>query len=993
LTTPRSTRLIRVSTIQAFRDAVVTLACEGSPLDARDRLMIVPTRAAAAQLTRGIEARLLPQRGAVLLPDIATPRELTLRLGERLGGERRMLTGHEREVLLGVACRAARDDGFDPPFRLRPALIAEILAFYDELRRRQNSIDEFERRALSQLEPGAADDRGAERLVRQTRFLAEAFREFERRSAEHGSDEHQLRARIIATPVDRPYRHIVLAVTDAAFDAHGLFSAEWDLLARVPGLDRLDVVVTDTMIAGALHERVHQVLPGIEEVRLEIDAPTSRPVLMVPGGTEGRLKAAPAYELVHRARDREEEIAAFARRVKAAVRSSAIASLDRVALVVKQPLPYVYLARDVLRSAAIPCQMFDALPLAAEPYAAALDLVFSCVSANGARLPAMALLRSPHFHFDADDDRHARDVMALDRALAEAGYLGEVEALERLVHEWDGDAEVRLKPDTTHRNRAARAGRSLAGLLRELAPLTSPAPVASHLRVLIEFLHRYDRAIDVTDPLAARQLRARGAIHATLRALHDAYARFDSVPADADVVAALVRRWIDSQTFAPRTGESGVHVLDASSAALGHFELVQIAGVMDGEWPERPRRNIFYSAGVLRELGWPAESDRLDGERAAFADLLRLATSRVAVSAFTLEADALVSPSSFIDEVAHAALETVRDTSSLHRIFDHEVLVSDSMAHPAIAAGAREWAMRRRPRTSDMSPRFRGQTDAFEPPAFSLTALERYQECPFKFFAADVLRLEEAPEDESMLSPRARGRFIHEVFERFFAAWHAKGHGAITYARLGEARALMREVADTQLARLPDADAALERTRLFGSAISRGMADVVLEHEVEHPAPVVKRLLEHRFEGEFALGSADGRRARLKGVADRIDLLDGRRLRVFDYKSGSAPNPRRALQVPIYALSAQEQLAASDGNAWSIDEAAYLAFTGKKSYVPIVSPGGSARDNPLEAARERLFEITDGVAAGAFPPRPHEPIICTWCPYPSVCRKDDIDAD
>jgi len=993
LTTPRSTRLVRVSTIHAFREAVVTLACEGSPLDARDRLIVVSTRAAAAQLTRSIEARVLPLRGAVVLPDLATSRELTLRLGERLGGERRMLTGHEREVLLGVACRAARDGGCEPPFRLRPALIAEILTFYDELRRRQNLVDDFERRALSQLEPGAADDRGAERLVRQTRFLAAAFREFERRSAEQGSDEHQLRARLISQSADQPYRHVVLAVTDAAFDAHGLFSAEWDLLARVPGLDRLDVVVTDAMIAGALHERVHQMLPGIEEVRFEVETAPA-PVLVVPGGTEVRLKPGATTDTAHRARDREEEIASFARRVKAAVRLNAIASLDRAALVVKQPLPYVYLARDVLRSAAIPCQMFDALPLAAEPYAAALDLVFSCVSANGARLPAIALLRSPHFQFAVDDEGNARDVMALDRALAEAGYLGEVEALERLVEEWN-------------EHRAARAGKTLRTVLRDLLPLASPASVASHLTVLIGFLRRYDRVVDVNDPLAARQLRARSAIHSTLRALRDAYARFDEEPVDADVVAALVRRWIDGQTFAPRTGESGVHVLDASSAALGEFEFVQLAGVMDGEWPERPRRNIFYSTGVLRELGWPSESDRLDGERAAFADLLRLATSRVAVSVFTLEADALVSPSPFIDEVERAALETTRDTSSRARIFDYEALAGperaspieasrgalDHMRHPSVTVSAREWAIRRLPSTQDTSPRFRGQTDAHDPPALSLSALERYQDCPFKFFAADVLRLEEAPEDESMLSPRARGRFIHEVFERFFAAWDAAGQGAITYARLDHARALMREVAETQLARLPDADAALERTRLFGSAISRGMADVVLEHEVEHQAPVVERLLEHRFEGEFALGSADGRRARLKGVADRIDLLEGHRLRVFDYKSGSAPDRRRALQVPIYALSAQEQLSTRDGRPWSIDEAAYLAFTGKKSYVPIVSPGGTARDNPLEAARERLFEITDGIAAGAFPPRPHEPIRCSWCAYPSVCRKDDIDAD
>jgi hypothetical protein len=37
--------------------------------------------------------------------------------------------------------------------------------------------------------------------------------------------------------------------------------------------------------------------------------------------------------------------------------------------------------------------------------------------------------------------------------------------------------------------------------------------------------------------------------------------------------------------------------------------------------------------------------DRLEGVRAAFADLLRLPASRLSVSVFALEADALVSPS------------------------------------------------------------------------------------------------------------------------------------------------------------------------------------------------------------------------------------------------------------------------------------------------------------------------------------------------------------
>jgi RecB family exonuclease len=251
------------------------------------------------------------------------------------------------------------------------------------------------------------------------------------------------------------------------------------------------------------------------------------------------------------------------------------------------------------------------------------------------------------------------------------------------------------------------------------------------------------------------------------------------------------------------------------------------------------------------------------------------------------------------------------------------------------------------------------------------------------------LRLEEAPEDESALSPRARGRFIHEVFQRFFEAWDASGIGTITSDRLADARALFRDTAEPLLARLPDADAALERARLFGSAISVGIVDVVLGLEASRPVSVRERLLEYRLEGEFSVGSSGERRVALKGVADRIDLLDGHRLRVIDYKSGYAPNPRRALQVPVYSLCAQERLSERDGVAWEIDEAAYVAFSGKRTLVPVVKAGTDA-SSPLGEARSRLFAALDGIADGVFPPRPHDPMICRYCAYASVCRKDYV---
>jgi len=367
------------------------------------------------------------------------------------------------------------------------------------------------------------------------------------------------------------------------------------------------------------------------------------------------------------------------------------------------------------------------------------------------------------------------------------------------------------------------------------------------------------------------------------------------------------------------------------------------------------------------------------------------------VSVFTLEGDALVSPSSLIDELDHANFDTMEADTSPVRIFEYEALCFEPLdVSPLRTVETQQWANRRWRRAEARSAKAAGWTAPHRAPAYSLSALERYQDCPFKFFASDVLRLEEVPEDESTLSPRARGRFIHEVFQRFFEAWDARGGGAIASDALDDARALMAEIAEPLLARLPAADAALERARLFGSAISTGSVDVVFEREVSSDARVLSRRLEHRLEGEFRLGAPDGRRVPLKGVADRIDVLEGNRLRVIDYKTGSAPNPRRALQVPIYALSAQEREASAGGQVWTIEEAAYIAFTGKRSYVPVIKPG-TAADEVLSAARERLFAALDaihrGKERGEFPARPHDPIICTWCAFVAVCRKDYVDHD
>jgi RecB family exonuclease len=194
---------------------------------------------------------------------------------------------------------------------------------------------------------------------------------------------------------------------------------------------------------------------------------------------------------------------------------------------------------------------------------------------------------------------------------------------------------------------------------------------------------------------------------------------------------------------------------------------------------------------------------------------------------------------------------------------------------------------------------------------------------------------------------------------------------------------------DRSLAGLPDAEAGLERTRLLGSSAAAGLGDAVLRMEAERPIGVVERLLEHRLNCDLSIAIASGTRTvSLRGKADRLDLLADGTFRLIDYKLGWPPKSR-ALQLPIYALCAEQQLLASRAQSWTLGEALYLAFKGPKRVTPLFTSVDD-RDEVLGRAQQRLAYTIDAIDAGEFPPRPDDVYRCETCNFASVCRKDYV---
>ena len=1002
--TPRTTRLIRAADLQAFQRAIVD--CVPVAVDAaRACAVIVPSRSAAEELRRTIEnfCLLPPNRlrqgyaesaealrakaeggshavgeSARVMPDIVTRDELYARLRERLPGAPAPLTAFEREVLLRRSAHAARTAGAEPPFNLRPGLVSEILALYDELRRRHKTVADFDRLLTGTLESSAPYDRGAARLLAQTVFLTATFQEFEEAlAAVAGVDEHAIRALALASP--RPlYRRLVVTVADETADRRGLWVADFDLFARMPDVEAIDVVATEALLESGFYQRLHEsLLPGIEDVRF--DSEGGRPVLVVPDSEAGA-----ELQRAFVCRDREEELAEFARALKAAPRTT---PLGRTAIVFQRPLPYLYLARQVFADAQVPYQALDSLPLAAEPFAAAVDLVFSAIAADFTRGALVELLRSPHFAFSAGDHTVTpEDVHALDRYLVERKYLGDAGRLAALV-----------SPDALSRAADALARLALeaaASAAQELsAAAAAPTSSAQIDGILAFMLAREVRPAD-GDAWASRHLRAREAVLAALRTLRDAHAAHDPAPLSISELAGAVRRWIEGQTFSPRLGARGVMLMDASAAPYADVDEIRIVGLSEADWPEPSVRSIFYPQSLLTQLGWPGEQDRFPAARARFQDLLRLPRRRVSLSAFTLEDDAIVSPSALLEDVDAAGLSIERQAFATgggreSRVFVHEALAIEPVAAAVPRGEAAEWLALRSSRRFD-DARFRGQTDPRAASSYAVSRLETYLECPFKYYAAHILRLPEERDEQAWLTPQERGHFVHAVFESFFAEWQRLGHGAITTANVAEAMALFDIVAEGHLAALPEGDRALERTLVLGSAAAAGFGERAFAFEIEDGIPLVERLLEYQLEGTFtfaAAGAADGgtRRVTLRSKADRIDLLQDGTLRIVDYKTGRAPDRKRALQLPIYGVCAQQALDGRHGRSWTVSRAGYIAFKEKVAFTEV--------PNPLKALAEgqaTLLTVVDAIERGEFPVRPDEPFLCTWCAYAGVCRKDYV---
>ena len=263
---------------------------------------------------------------------------------------------------------------------------------------------------------------------------------------------------------------------------------------------------------------------------------------------------------------------------------------------------------------------------------------------------------------------------------------------------------------------------------------------------------------------------------------------------------------------------------------------------------------------------------------------------------------------------------------------------------------------------------FHGDAGAREAAVYAVSHVERYLECPFKYFAAHVLRLPEERDEESGLTPQERGQFrprgVRAVLRRVAGVRPRQHHD-------GERRRCGRAVR----ARRGGAPGDAVRSRIArwsGRTCSarpprRASRERAFAFEIEQGGDVVERLLEHQLEGEFAFATAAGPRTRAAARQGGSHRPAGRRHaahRRLQARQGAEAGARAAA-----ADLRRVRAAGARGASRPLVDARRAPATWRSGRRTRSSASGPRRrcSKALAAGQERLLAAIDGIERGEFP--------------------------
>lgn len=306
--------------------------------------------------------------------------------------------------------------------------------------------------------------------------------------------------------------------------------------------------------------------------------------------------------------------------------------------------------------------------------------------------------------------------------------------------------------------------------------------------------------------------------------------------------------------------------------------------------------------------------------------------------------------------------------------------------------------------------------EEFKNKTFSITQLELYAACPYKYFLERILNIETVGEPDENIEAKEIGLLLHNILYKFYIKIKSEelilaGCDEKVFAK---AFRIIIKIAKEEIEKLNfDKEVNFyEYEKILGvnGDSKNSILYLFLKTEQSLNPDFVPQLFEFSFGNENPLLIDN---IKLRGKIDRVDIDDKNNFfKVYDYKLGGKKpseydlSTGLKLQLPLYLLALMDE----KGNKYKPAEAAIYSLKFKEDEFGLspLKPKGSRKtfetakeeftdinNSLIENAKRKIKEFTEGIVKGDFRLSPHEnreEIVCRFCEFKSVCRVSNLDS-
>lgn len=768
------------------------------------------------------------------------------------------------------------------------------------------------------------------------------------------------------------------------------------------------------------------------------------------------------------AKDRVDEVKTIARLIKSIVNERSDIDLSKICVATYRPEKYTNLFREIFPIYGIPANITDRFYLERSPLVSAIISLLDIPANDYAIGGIVKVLMSSYFDFCAGTGRELKpdNIYSASKELKiKSGREFWKERVERRIDFIKAKLDVTSDEDEYNQlvrelNLFNEALLDFEGLMKIVdkfsAEMMTPSEFKERLREVLRLLRveeqilKFPRSVAVHDEIE-RDARAYQKFIEVVDEVLEVF-EFNMKRRERykfNFYVDLIKKAISRVRYNIRQKYGyGVYVTALEETRGLNFDVMIIAGLVDTEFPSVYEPEVFLSE-ELRKTEWRHKLDerylfyqgvvnfkthlyltypRTDGEnelvRSRFIDSLEQVVEFEKVSSDDFDRGIFSMLELYdkfgrflkfelgergFDFVAEKFPKLVADYGDKMRyIFDiSRVNISRSNSHDE------NYAEYKGIIKADYYDE-KIKLGEHEERIFSISQLETYGKCPFRYFSERVLNLRTFEEIEDLLTPIERGILYHEVLYKFYNSWVELGLSIAE--NVDKAKELIVEIA-------------LEKASEF--EINHPLWEVEVDELVENMKKFIDleaSSIEYReykpIYFEVAFGPKIGSRAevdvnlstdkpiqigrvKIQGKIDRIDVK-GNKFLIYDYKTGryvpTLDDLDRGihLQIPIYIKVAEEIFKDRGYEMEGVGGVNYIV-RGDVRIGRVLQKGEGRRSKKIldeeeykkkiDLAVEKVNVYVDGIVNGKFGLTSHDDKIskiCWGCPFIEICRISEV---